>query len=484
VKLALVLVVSLGACAPVAYEAPPPPWVADTSSFGPPSAQASTLADRYREVAQKIVAAGRASRGAYDKLSQLTDTIGHRLSGEPSLDKAIAWAAQTMKDEGLEVHTEKVMVPHWQRGAEDAEITAPVARPLHVIGLGGTVGTPKGGVAGPVVVVHDWKELEARKAQVKGAIVVYNVPMPAYSEDEGSGYGKTVEYRMEGASQAAKRGAICALVRSVTAHSLRSPHTGAMHYDPAQPKIPTAAISVEDAELIDRLAAKGPVNVYVRLDTQQLPDAESANVIGELRGREKPDEVVVIGAHIDSWDVGQGAQDDGAGVVTMMQALATLGQLGLTPRRTIRVVLYTNEENGVRGGKTYAEQHAAELPNTVLAVESDSGGFPPVGFTVGHKDPEAAARARARIADIASLLHEVGATTVKAGGGGTDISPMQAGGVPQVGLSVDGKTYFDYHHSEADTLDKVQPQDLADMVAAAAVLAYVVADMPDRVDAP
>jgi len=289
---------------------------------------------------------------------------------------------------------------------------------------------------------------------------------------------------MEGASQAAKRGAIAALVRSVTAHSLRSPHTGAMHYDPAQPKIPTAAISVEDAELVDRLAAKGPVNLFVRLDTQQLADAESANVIGELRGREKPDEVVVIGAHIDSWDVGQGAQDDGAGVVTMMQALATLKQLGLTPRRTIRVVLYTNEENGVRGGKTYAEQHAAELPKTVLALESDSGGFPPVGFTVGHKDAEAGARARARIADIASLLHEVGATTVKAGGGGTDISPMQSGGVPQVGLSVDGKTYFDYHHSEADTLDKVQPQDLADMVAAAAVLAYVAADMPDRVDAP
>ncbi|HSD86079.1 MAG TPA: M20/M25/M40 family metallo-hydrolase [Kofleriaceae bacterium] len=479
-RLAFVLLAA--ACAPATYEAPTPKWVDDTTSIEPKGP--TPIADRYREVAATIIDTARKDRGAYKKLSELTDKVGNRLSGSPALDKAILWAAQTMQADGLDVRTEKVMVPHWWRGTEMASVVSPVARDLHVLALGGSVSTPVGGMTAPVVVVHDWAELDTKREQIKGAIVVYNVPMPAYSEEEGSGYGKTVEYRMEGASQAAKRGAICALVRSVTAHSLRSPHTGAMHYDPAQPRIPTAAISVEDAELIDRLAEKGPVNLYVRLDTQQLPDAESANVIGELRGREKPDEVVVIGAHIDSWDVGQGAQDDGAGVVTMMQALATLKQLGLTPRRTIRVVLYTNEENGVRGGKTYAEQHAGELGKTVLALESDSGGFPPVGFTVGHKDSDAGARARTRIADIASLLHEVGATTVKAGGGGTDISPMQASGVPQVGLSVDGKTYFDYHHSEADTLDKVQPQDLADMVAAAAVLAYVVADMPDRVDAP
>lgn len=478
-RLGLVL---LAACTPVTYEAATPKWVDDTTSIEPKTP--TPIADSYRDVAATIIRTARTDRGAFKKLAELTDKIGNRLSGTAALDKAIAWAAQAMKTDGLDVHTEKVMVPHWSRGTEMGSIVSPVGRDLHLLALGGSVPTPAGGVTAPVVVVHDWKELDTKAERIKGAIVVYNVPMPAYSEEEGSGYGKTVGYRMDGASQAAKHGAIAALVRSVTAHSLRSPHTGAMHYDPAQPKIPTAAISVEDAELIDRLTDKGPVDVFLRLDTQQLADAESANVIGELRGRDKPDEIVVIGAHIDSWDVGQGAQDDGAGVVTMMHALATLKRLGFTPRRTIRVVLYTNEENGVRGGKTYAEQHATELPNTVLALESDSGGFQPTGFTVGDKDDAAAARVRLRIADIATLLHDIGATNVKAGGGGTDISPMQAGGVPQVGLEVDAKTYFDYHHSEADTLDKVDPQDLSDMVAAAAVLAYVAADMPDRVDAP
>jgi Zn-dependent M28 family amino/carboxypeptidase len=479
VKLLLVLV---AACAPVAYEAPPPPWVADTTTFGSAAAPTETLADRYRAVAQKIVAAGRTSRGAYDKLSELTDTIGHRLSGEPSLDKAIAWAAQTMKDEGLEVHTEKVMVPHWQRGAEDADITAPVTRPLHIIGLGGSIGTPKGGVAGPVVVVHDWKELEAKKDQLKGAIVVYNVAMPAWTVEGGAHYGDTVQYRWDGASRAAKYGAVAALVRSVTAKSLRTPHTGSMGYAADAPKIPTAAVTVEDAELLDRLAQRGPVTVHVRLDDQMLPDVESANVIGELRGREKPDEVVVIGGHIDSWDVGQGAHDDGAGCVTMMEAARLLKQLGLIPRRTIRVVLFTNEENGTRGGKGYAEAHKDELAKTVLAVESDSGGFAPRGFDTGAKDPEAAKHLRAHVTDIASLLRQLGVRKVADGHGGSDIGPMEPAGVPQVGLDVDNRTYFDIHHTDADTLDKVDPQQLADDVVAVAVLAYIAADAPDRLD--
>jgi len=476
------LLVLLAACAPVAYEAPPAAWVADTSTFGPTAAPAASLADRYREVAAKILASGRASRGAYDKLSQLTDTIGHRLAGEPSLDRAIAWAAQTMKDDGLEVHTEKVMVPHWQRGAEDGDVTAPIARSLHVIGLGGTVGTPKGGLSGPVVVVHDWKELEAKKDQVKGAIVVYDVAMPPWSAETGSHYGDIVNYRWAGASAAAKHGAIAALVRSVTAHSLRTPHTGAMGYENDIPKIPTAAITVEDAELLDRLAAKGPVTVHLRLDDQMMPDVESANVIGELRGRDNPDEVVVIGGHIDSWDVGQGAHDDGAGCVTMMEAARLLKQLGLQPRRTIRVVLFTNEENGLRGGRGYAQQHESELAKTVLAIESDSGGFAPRGFETGAKDPAAAQRLRARVTDVASLLRQLGVRKVGDGHGGSDIGPMEPAGVPQVGLDVDNRTYFDIHHTEADTLDKVDPQQLADDVAAVAVLAFIAADAPGRLD--
>jgi carboxypeptidase Q len=439
------------------------------------------LAIRYQDAVDQIVTAARADRDAYRKLAHLTDQIGHRLSGSPALDRAIAWAAQAMKDDGHDVRTEKVMVPHWVRGVEAAELTAPVKRPLHVLGLGGTVATPRGGVTAPVVVVRDWAELEARRDAVKGAIVLYDVAMPAWTEAKGSGYGETVEYRGRGASRAAKHGAVAVLVRSVTARSLRTPHTGALRYEEGVAKIPALAVTVEDASLIARLAAQGPVTVRVRSDARVLPDAASANVIGELRGRERPDEIVVIGAHLDSWDVGQGAHDDGAGSVMMMQALTTIRKLGLAPRRTLRVVLFTNEENGLRGGRAYAKDHEAELPNTVLALEADSGGFAPRGFQFQAR-PEIQDRVQVQLAEIASLLAPIGATRVTLGHGGADIGPMVPSGVPAVGLDTDGRSYFDYHHTEADTLDKVDPAVLADGVAAVAALAYVVADMPDRID--
>jgi len=483
VKQLALLAVLVAACDPPPV-APTPAWVSDTSSFAPSTAQTAAIADRYRATALRIIAAARADRGAYDKLATLTDTIGHRLAGSPELDRALAWAAQAMKDDGLVVHTEKVMVPHWVRGAEEGAIVAPTARALHLIGLGNSVGTPKGGVTAPLVVVHDWKELAAKQDAVKGAIVLYDVAMPAYTEQDGPGYGKTVGYRFAGPSAAAKLGAVGVLMRSVTARSLSTPHTGATGYADGVPKIAAAAITVEDAELLDRLAARGPVTVHLQMDEQQLPDVESANVIGELPGKDKPDEVVVIGGHIDSWDVGQGAHDDGAGIVTMMETLRVLKQLGLQPRRTIRAVLFVNEENGTRGAKAYAQDHAAELPKTVLALESDTGGFEPRGFFVAHKDKAASTRVLRRIADIATLLGPIGATRAQESPGGTDIEPMEPSGVPQVGLWVDMRTYFDYHHTDADTLDKVDPQQLADDVAAVAVLAYVVADLPDRVDAP
>jgi len=443
---------------------------------------AASLAERYRDAAEKIITAAHADRAAYQKLSHLTDRIGNRLSGSPALERAIAWAAQAMKEDGHDVRTEPVMVPHWVRGAESAELTAPITRSLHVLGLGGSVGTPKAGITAPVVVVHNWDELDARREAVKGAIVLYDVAMPKWTEDKGSGYGETVQYRGAGPVRAAKYGAVAVLVRSVTAHSLRTPHTGATNYDKAVTKIPALAVTVEDSMLIARLAEQGAVTIRLRVDDKTLPDAPSANVIGELRGREKPDEVVVIGGHIDSWDVGQGAHDDGAGAVTMMQALTTIRKLGLAPRRTIRVVLFTNEENGLAGGRTYAKDHAAELANTVLAVESDSGGFAPRGFSV-QATPEVVDRVRSRVADIASLLRAINATRVVAGHGGADIGPMAQGGVLLAGLDTDGRTYFDIHHTEADTLDKVDPQALADDVAAVATLAYVVADMPERLDA-
>ncbi|HEY1557043.1 MAG TPA: M20/M25/M40 family metallo-hydrolase [Kofleriaceae bacterium] len=478
----LALVV-LAACVPAAQEAKPPAWVSDTRPYVPRTG--SVLADRYRDVAAKILAAAHADRGAYDKLEQLTDRIGHRLAGSPELERAIPLLVGMMQTDGLDAHSEKVMVPHWVRGPEDAALVTPIARPIVLIGLGGTVATPKAGITAPVVVVHDWKELDAKRDAIAGSIVLYNTPMPAYSDEKGAGYGETVGYRTAGPSRAAKYGAVATLVRSVTARALRLPHTGALDYDNKLPKIPAAAVTIEDADLIDRLAAAGPVSVHLHLESQQLPDAESANVIGELRGRDKPDEIVVIGGHIDSWDVGQGAHDDGAGIVTMMEAAALLKRLGLVPRRTIRVVGFTNEENGTRGAKAYAAEHQGELARTVLALESDSGGFAPRGFVVGEHDAEGAKRLHARFSDLVQLLDPIGATRVVDGGhAGADIDPMAPAGVPQIGLLVDGRTYFDIHHTEADTLDKVDPAQLADDVAAAAILAYIAADAPDRLDAP
>jgi carboxypeptidase Q len=479
------LLVLVAACAPtVVANLKPANWIADTSTFHPSGGGGASLADRYRDAATKIVTFAHADRGAYTKLSHLTDRIGNRLSGSASLDKAIAWAAQAMKDDGFEVHTEKVMVPRWVRGAEDAAITGPISRDLHIIGLGGSIGTPKGGITAPVVVVHDWADLDAKQDAIKGAIVLYDVPMPAYSEDKGAGYGDVVPYRGAGAVQASKRGAVAVLMRSVTAHSLRTPHTGAMNYDDAVPKIPAAAVTVEDSTLLARLASQGTVTVHLHMEDTKLDDVESANVIGELRGKDAPDEVVVIGGHIDSWDVGQGAHDDGAGVVTMMQTLAVLKKLGLQPRRTIRVVLFTNEENGLRGGKGYAKDHEAEAGKTVFALESDSGGFAPRGFTIQSKDPDGQRRASERVRTIITLLRTLGVGRVIEGHSGADVSPMIANNVVTGELVTDGRKYFDIHHTEADTLDKVDPQELADCVAAVAVVAFVVADMPGRLDDP
>jgi Zn-dependent M28 family amino/carboxypeptidase len=486
----LIAVVSCGA--PPRGASSPPAWIDDVSLSvrGPapavaPASRVVTVADTYRSVARKIIAAARADDAAFEKLRHLTDRIGHRLAGSKQLDLAIAWAAKTMKDEGHDVRTEDVMVPHWVRGAESAELVTPRARPIRVLALGGSVATPKGGLTAPVVVVNSWDDLAARGAEVKGAVVVYDVAMPEWSYEHGSGYGTVVQYRHAGASRAAKLGAVAVLMRSVTANSLGTLHTGAMGYEDGVPKIPAAAITVEDSRYLARLAAAGEkVTVKLRLESRVLPDAKSANVIGELRGRELPDEIVVIAAHIDSWDVGQGAHDDGAGVVTMMQALTTLRKLGLTPRRTIRVVLYTNEENGLRGAKAYHAAHQAELGKHVAALEADSGGFAPVAIGVDGKDAATRDRIAERVRGLLGVLAPVGRLTIEPGHTGADIDPLVKAGVPGLGLVTDGRRYFDYHHTEADTLDKVDPDELADCVATVAAFAYVVADLPARLDAP
>jgi carboxypeptidase Q len=446
------------ACAHVAAPAGAPPAPA------PPAEVAA-----YREAAARIVDAALADDGAYRKLAHLTDFIGARLAGSPALERAVAWAVDELRAEGHEnVRAEPATVPVWIRGAESAAIVRPVERPIAILALGGSSATTPDGVEAPVVVVSDWAAFDALGDGARGKIVLFNWKMPPYGP-KGSGYGDGSKYRVDGPAKAAARGAVAALVRSVTATSLGSPHTGMTKLD--RP-FPAAAVSVEDADLLARLAAAGEVRVRLKLSARTLPDAPSANVVGEIVGREHPEEIVVIGGHLDSWDVGQGAHDDGTGVVTMMQTVTVLRKLGLRPRRTIRVVLYTNEENGQKGATAYAAAHASE--RHVVALESDSGGFRPLGFGVKGADERLTQRVRV----AAALLERLGPMKVAPGFGGTDIKPLADNGVPVVGLEVDGSKYFDYHHSVADTLDKVDPKELAMDVAAVAVFAYVMADAP------
>jgi carboxypeptidase Q len=373
-----------------------------------------------------------------------------------------------------------VMVSHWERGDLSLEVIAPTSQKLHAIALGLAPGTPKQGVTAQVVVVDSFDQLTALgEAGVKGKIVLFNHAMPAYTEASGSGYGDASGYRVKGPAAAAKLGAVAALTRSATARSLSTPHTGVTVFDPAKgdKEIPAAAVTLEDAEYIARLAAEGPVTLKLVSGARNLGKAPSANVVAELRGREQPDEIVLLGAHLDSWDVGQGAQDDGAGVVIMMEALAILRRGGWVPRRTIRVVLYTNEEHGIDGAIAYGKEHAAELPKHVAAIESDGGSFKPVGLSYEGK---ADAPAYARLADLITLLAPLGATALEASHSGADLIPLVAAGVPCLGHRTEGSTYFDFHHTDADTLDKVDPTFLQQNAAMMAVVAYVLADMPER----
>lgn len=434
------------------------------------SAEEPAGPEAYRDVAARIVSAARADRFAWDRLAELTDTFGHRLSGSAALERALQWAAAEMRKDGLEnVRLEKVMVPRWVRGRESAELVSPAPAPLVMLGLGGSVGTGPQGIEAEVLVVSSFDELEQRAAEAKGRIVFYNVPF--------TGYGETVRYRGAGASRAARHGAVACLIRSVGLPGLRTPHTGGVDYDPALPKIPAAALTLEDAQRLQRIHDRGQrIVVRLSMEATYLPDAESANLVGEIRGSERPEEVVLLGGHFDSWDVGTGAMDDGGGCVAAWDALRVIRRLDLRPRRTLRVVLFTNEENGLRGGLAYRDQHLAELPGHVLAIESDGGVFRPLGF--GFSGPPAA---RATVERIAALLAPIGADRVRDGGGGADISPLvKAGDVPAMSPEVDGSRYFAYHHTPADTVERLDPDEVALNAAAMGVMAYVVADLPAR----
>jgi carboxypeptidase Q len=419
------------------------------------------------EVAGQLIGMALASTEAHDDLRELCDDVGHRLAGSPGMAKAVEWGLRKMAEDGLATRSEPVTVPTWLRGVEEGAIVAPVARPLHLLQLGGSPPTPPGGLTADLLVVGSFEELKARAAEVPGTIVLFDVPFTTY--------GETVRYRGRGPTEAAALGAVGALVRSVTTTSLDTPHTGMTRVpDAGERTVPSAAVTIENATQLRRLAERGPVRVHVELGGKPGPDAVSANTIGEWRGREKPEEIVVLACHLDSWDVGQGAQDDGAGCVTAMQAAHLIASLPWRPRRTLRVVLYTNEESGLAGAEAYDRAHAAETHHA--AIESDLGSGQPLGFHVHRKDGESVAADLAALSAVPAWLAPIGAGSLDEGHSGADIGLLAERGALCVGLAQDPTNYWPIHHTEADTFDKVDPTLLARNVAAMAVLAWTLAD--------
>lgn len=424
--------------------------------------------DPYRANAEKLIAAAQADQFAWDRLAELTDTHGQRISGSDNLNRAIAWAVETMKKDGLEnVHTERVMVPKWVRGNESLEITNPPHHVVPMLGLGGSIATAPAGIEADVIAVANAEELTKRAAEVKGKIVLFNVPY--------TNYGETVAFRSGGASMAARHGAVASLVRSVGPIGLRTTHTGGMNYADGVEKIPTAAIPVEDANRIQRLLNRGvKVRLKLKMEARFDPDVESFNVVGEIRGSEKPEEIVLAGCHFDSWDPGTGASDDAVGCIVTWEAARLMKKLNIRPKRTVRIVLFTNEENGMRGGNGYRDQHEKEAANHIMAVESDSGVFQParLGFTGSEG-------ARRLIGDIATLLAPIGMSEIAGGGGGADIGPISTlGKVPMMAYGGDATKYFTIHHTPADTIDRIDPKDVSIAAASLTTMIYVVADMP------
>jgi carboxypeptidase Q len=409
---------------------------------------------------------------AYSIVRSLCDEVGPRPAGSRADRAAVAWATRTMQGLGLSnVHTESVRVSHWERGEGRAEMVSPAPQPLVVTALGGSVATPAGGIEADVVEAASVDELTKLAAgAVRGKIVFLN-PIMRRTRD-GAGYGEAVRSRFVGAREAAKLGAVALLLRSVGTDHDRLPHTGAKSKDDHE--IPAAALSVPDAEMLHRvLVDRKTARVKLVLGAHALPDAESANVVGEVTGRAKPNEIVLLGAHLDSWDLGTGAVDDGAGVAIVLEAARLLQALPQKPRRTVRVVLFANEEHGLQGAKEYARVHAAEAVAHVMATEADLGadGVYAVRWL---GDPVA----KERFAELAKLLAPLGvAREDEAAGAGADVGPLQALGVPILELKQDATRYFDLHHSANDTVDKIDPGVLAQAAASFATAAWAAAEM-------
>ena len=444
------------------------------------SAAAQIPLDIHRQAANQLIGAATRDSAAWKRLAQLTDKFGNRMSGSPALEQAIDWIVAEMKKDGLEnVHTEPAMITHWVRGQESAELVSPRALKLNMLGLGRSVGTAAGGITAPVLVVRNFAELRRRGAEAKGKIVLFNYPFDT-TIHPFLAYSDAVRYRGVGADSASAYGAVATLVRSVTPRSLNTPHTGAMFYADSGrlgPRIPAAAVTVENAELLQRMQDRGEaIVVHLTMGAQTLAPAPSRNVIAEIKGSERPNEVLIMGGHIDSWDVGQGAMDDGGGAVAAWEALRLIKQLGVRPKRTIRVVLWTNEEIGAAGGAAYRDAHRAELADHIFAFESDNGVFTPRGIQFAGS-----AAGLTFMRSVTPLLKSIGADSVEASGPETDVEPIAALGVPAIGMNPDPSRYFWYHHTDADTMDKLNPRDIGLCVAVFAVVANTVGNITERV---
>ena len=427
---------------------------------------ANPIPDKYQKIANDIIEASLSDSLTYSRLAYLCDTFGPRLSGSTNLENAIDWILKAMKNDGFSnVSGERVTVPTWIRGKESVRLIKPFEADMAMLGLGGSIGTPRNGIRGEVIVVDSFEELEERKDEVQGKIVLFNA--------EFTTYGETVQYRYRGAQEAGKFGAIASLIRSVGSWSMNTPHTGVMAYADSIPKIPHAALTVEDAMMLRRIHDRGDrIILELKMEARKVADRYSRNVVAELPGSEFSEEVVVLGGHIDSWDVGQGAQDDGGGCLAAWHAVKLIKELGLAPRRTLRIVMWTNEENGGRGNKAYRDIHRAELDKHVVAIESDGGVFSPRGFGFSGS-----AEAMEIVNEIGKLLGGIEAGQITEGGRAADVAPLNDEGVPVMSLKVDGSKYFWYHHTNADTFDKIDRSELNRCTAAMAIMAFVLADL-------
>ncbi|GAM28415.1 hypothetical protein SAMD00019534_115910 [Acytostelium subglobosum LB1] len=424
------------------------------------------LSDNCSTDGARLVSVALEGTMAFSKLSTMCISFGNRLSGSSSLEQAITWIQEQMTADGLDnVQTQPVMVTHWVRGNEYASIQLPYTKKMNILGLGGSVNTSSNGITADAIVVSSFEDLTINYPNCTGKIVVFNAPFTNYSA--------TVSYRSGGASAAAACGAIAALVRSVTPFSLGTPHTGTLHYDEAHPKIPCAAITLEDADLLQGIFNMNKtIQINLYMEAQTMPQlAASRNVMGEVTGSDLPEQVVVIGGHVDSWDVGQGAVDDGVGIMVAWEAVRLIKSLGITPRRTIRVVGWTNEENGAAGGQAYAESH---LNETFFSIETDNGATQPLGFAVQGAS-SATMRALQKLSD--EVLMDLGANNITTGDSGEDNSFLIVPNkIPGANMVVNMTQYFWYHHSEGDAIDKVNPKEMDQCVATLASMALCIAN--------